>query len=931
MCAVEMTGGHEHCVARTPHTLPLFTFVWVVRSGKVTAVPPDAAGAVVASADIVQVHFEVEVNGSVAPPGAQLPPGVVVCVEVSGSRLPTCTSSPTTTPLLVQLTWAAEAAGLVRLYQPADTAGSTGANATWYDGWSTLPVQVVALVRSPPADDWRVVATSQVAALTVPNSRRRLQPYACGSVFVRPAVTCTWCELPALTMNCCATGVLPEPLAATHVCQRRCRACGAAGTRRVASGGHGVPKRRCTAAAGVQPSCCSWRRCCCSHLGAQRFNGHPPRRGDDGACAVPLLPFMRACPSFTHIGGEQAVTDATASATCLYAHHLPAWGILRAGGMPGYSAVPRSTTRGAAAFAMQEAASCLRHVCQTACHGTATCAFCSTAAASDADIVAAALVRASDLPGSHPCAASMLWVTDTCTATAVGSGTCEPPVAAAVAGYRRAPSASLPPPSFLLHQHSHFSGNRFRTSTGATATAAAVTTIVTATAWDVPPDGLLPVTKVLCRGAAAPAHPSMPQRCARRQSCVLRDVYYLDGEWYMVRDDWNVQGHLQWDGAAGHRMGPNYASPSGAAPLHAFTRPALADTGVMGGVPFSLRQVDASALRFKISAGGARPATVSRVRRPHLLLSRSSPDVFGHVIVDELLPAVWMALDHDVAHRRPAVVLMDALGAAGPASMSARVLSVLSGDGALFRNGDRLCATAACVFDTVVVGAGCRSFLFPRPPERAAVRRLATVLLASRALLRAHLSPEASFHANAAAAPVVIVDRRLDRKLLAAAKDVAARLPVPTAVVFLEDLSLAQQWATLHSARVVVAVDGSAMELAALTMRGETCNAGATSALVAVVPDKGYSHLHFHGVLQAALPCRHTLVVEAPACVASATRAAEPLVIADDHTLFSASDGGGRGELSQPPPPPALSATAAARCATLLAAAVQRGLRSVGA
>ncbi len=64
-------------------------------------------------------------------------------------------------------------------------------------------------------------------------------------------------------------------------------------------------------------------------------------------------------------------------------------------------------------------------------------------------------------------------------------------------------------------------------------------------------------------------------------------------------------------------------------------------------------------------------------------------------------------------------------------------------------------------------------------------------------------------------------------------------------LVVLERLSISEQVLALFQSDVLVAVDGSALELASLSMRSSPIK----TAVLTLVPSKGYSHLYFHHFL----------------------------------------------------------------------------------
>ncbi len=414
----------------------------------------------------------------------------------------------------------------------------------------------------------------------------------------------------------------------------------------------------------------------------------------------------------------------------------------------------------------------------------------------------------------------------------------------------------------------------------------------------------LPPTSVLCReGYSDAAAERVNSRCAVSRSCVLQNVYYVGGEWYMLRDNWNVVDHLVVDAVVaprGHitppdlRAGRHRSDDSdGSAARQQWSRPHLCDLSTFGGPAFSLRhsdepgllavidsaaaqtrdRVDSAGYRDDVDASAASELLV--VHTPQLLLSRSSPDVFGHVIVDELLPAAWMLADHGMHNATVDVVVLDG---SVHTSFSSQLLRVISGGAPVrFASRDGVCpGRVACLFRRVVVGAGCRSFLFPAAPSTAALPRLAAVLqLAHRMWTLSLLAPDAASSHNSPAQSasespgvtrVVIVSRRRSRRLLGthvAARELAALPHVSCDVVELEQLPLPQQVRLLWDAHVVVAVDGSALELAALS----TDQSLSASAVLTVVPRKGYSHLHFLKVVKAAVPRRQFFAIDLVECV----------------------------------------------------------------
>ena len=388
-----------------------------------------------------------------------------------------------------------------------------------------------------------------------------------------------------------------------------------------------------------------------------------------------------------------------------------------------------------------------------------------------------------------------------------------------------------------------------------------------------------PATRVLCRPLKGRRRPDASHAC---NGCILHNVYYFQGEWFLIRDDWNMQPHLQLSSVARANcaLWPNATTPS----------PAFCSTSVHGDIPFQYTIVDGADLRQRAAAS----AGVDRVTRPLVLLSRTLPTVLGHVIVDEYLPASLLLDTFDLphsAHQHVRVVLMDTKHAT---ALSEVVLQPLTGGAPLLRNGGELCAAGQlCWFSHVVVGSGCKRYLFPAAasPDTAEVR--ATAFRSAQQRWVAFFAPPAPQAATAVLSPpllkplsrslltmslkaqetrpkILFISRASTRTLVHENRTVAAvrdALPgwVVDAVV-LELLPMADQVRAVQAAAVVVAVDGSALELVSLSLN--PAHAMGTGVLT-LVPHKGYSHLHFHNFMQLVFPGRVHLAVEAPDCIST--------------------------------------------------------------
>jgi hypothetical protein len=251
---------------------------------------------------------------------------------------------------------------------------------------------------------------------------------------------------------------------------------------------------------------------------------------------------------------------------------------------------------------------------------------------------------------------------------------------------------------------------------------------------------------------------------------------------------------------------------------------------------------------------GCSSRAVEQSQTTVLVVHRPVVHVFGHAIVDVLVPVVWMAMDHDVdLTSSDTVVLFSDDHPPGPHD---RLLSVLLGPRTrlAYNASDTPCTgPRPC---RIVTGFTRRGFLRATErhiqrlsyPRRALVWNLLHALV-HRAIVqwaKAGGALENAAHCPRAGTLTEIAhclfDRGADPRILVVDRGDWRRLVPSNALRGLPTVdlgkipSLEEQFAVLYSADVIVAVDGSALEAAQMASRPGAC-------IVAVAP-RGWWYAH---------------------------------------------------------------------------------------
>ena len=240
---------------------------------------------------------------------------------------------------------------------------------------------------------------------------------------------------------------------------------------------------------------------------------------------------------------------------------------------------------------------------------------------------------------------------------------------------------------------------------------------------------------------------------------------------------------------------------------------------------------------------------ISDVSHPIFLLHRIEPETFGHVLVDSIYSSIWTV--HDLVGTIEANKTDIHLGVgdfldrmqfvlADPFELTRNdeLFQIISAKEVL-KNGDDLCEEGkVCRIEHLFVGLGCRGTFFSskRHRERAAVANV------SRKRMLENVAQSREIDSMCRVKITIVLrypseGRAFDsRSVDTLVQLIYDNFAVPVQTVYMQELSLQQQFRLLHDTSILIAMDGSVLDMVPVMRE--------SSAVITLVPERR-EYLHW--------------------------------------------------------------------------------------